>query len=134
MGAPYSKDLRLRVLSAVDGGMSKMKAHQTFGVSRWTIDDWLKRRQETGDVVALTGYRRGVAPMISDLEAFADFAQLHSGATLGQMSQAWQEQSGQNLSINTFSLALKRLGWTRKKRAFSSKSATRTSAASSRGS
>jgi len=50
MGKPYSEDLRLRVLSALDGGMSKMKAHQSFSVSRSTIDDWLKLRERTGSV------------------------------------------------------------------------------------
>lgn len=57
MGAPYSQDLRFRVLSALDGGMSKMKAHQLFKVSRSTIDDWVKLRQRTGALQA--GTRRG---------------------------------------------------------------------------
>jgi hypothetical protein len=48
MGKSCSVDLRLRVLSAVDDGMSKMAAHQMFQVSRSTIDDWLKLRAETG--------------------------------------------------------------------------------------
>ena len=51
-GVSYSLDLRLRVVDAIDGGMSKMKAHQTFQVSRSTIDDWLKLRSETGSVSA----------------------------------------------------------------------------------
>ena len=38
MGKSYSVDLRLRVLGAVDSGMSKMAAHKLFQVSRSTID------------------------------------------------------------------------------------------------
>ncbi len=116
MGAPYSQDLRLRVLAAIDAGMNKMTVHRTFRVSRSTIDDWLALRSETGQVRDKTSARRGPQPAIGDLAAFALFAHRHSGATLSQMAQAWQRETGQVLSINTFSLALKRLGWTHKKR------------------
>jgi transposase len=48
---PYSKDLRLRVLSAVDAGMPREEeVAKTFSVSMPTIKRWLKRRRETGDV------------------------------------------------------------------------------------
>ena len=123
MRTAYSQDLRLHILAVFDGGMSKKSVHQTFGVSRSTLDHWLKRRQETGAVKAITNYKRGPAPAMSDRKAFEQFAQRHSGATLGQMAVAWQEQTGQKLSLNTFSVALKRLGWTRKKRVFCTKSA-----------
>ena len=46
MGKAYSQDLRLRVIAAIDGGMSKMVAHKTFCISRSTIDDWLALRAE----------------------------------------------------------------------------------------
>src|SRR3712207_3775571 len=47
---PYSKDLRLRVLSAVDAGKPREEVAKTFSVSVPTIKRWLKRRRETGDV------------------------------------------------------------------------------------
>jgi|SRR5215211_368974 len=47
---PYSKDLRLRVLSAVDAGTPREEVAKTFSVSMPTIKRWLKRRRETGDV------------------------------------------------------------------------------------
>ena len=47
---PYSKDLRLRVLAAVDGGTPREEVAKTFSVSMPTIKRWLKRRRETGDV------------------------------------------------------------------------------------
>jgi len=124
MGAAYSQDLRQRVLQALDDGMIKMKAHRTFQVSRSTIDDWLNLRATTGSVRVKASARRGPQPAISDLEAFARFAQRHNGTTLSRMAQAWRRETGQSLSINTFSLALKRLGWTHKKRASSIESET----------
>jgi transposase len=48
---PYSKDLRLRVLAAVERGMSRKEVAETFGVSLATIKRWPKRRREIGDVV-----------------------------------------------------------------------------------
>src|SRR5215216_253813 len=47
---PYSKDLRLRVLAAVDRGVPREEVAKTFSVSVPTIKRWLKRRHETGDV------------------------------------------------------------------------------------
>ena len=47
---PYSKDLRLRVLAAVDRGVPRVEVAETFSVSAPTIKRWLKRRRETADV------------------------------------------------------------------------------------
>ena len=47
---PYSKDLRLRVLAAVDAGIPREQLAKTFSVSVPTIKRWLKRRRESGDV------------------------------------------------------------------------------------
>ena len=46
----YSKDLRVRVLAAVDGGVAGEEVAKIFSVSGPTINRWLKRRHESGDV------------------------------------------------------------------------------------
>jgi transposase len=46
----YSKDLRLRVLGAVDRGMPRAQVAKTFGVSVSTIKRYLRLREQTGDV------------------------------------------------------------------------------------
>ena len=114
MGAPYSKDLRTRVLAAVDGSMSKWEVHQTFGVSRSTVDDWLKLRTETGGVKAKTECYRGRAPMLPDSAELRTFLEAHQGSTLAQLAHAWQEQSGREVSVKTFHKTLQRIGYTRK--------------------
>ncbi len=123
----YSEDFRLRVLGRLDAGLSKMQAHRTFKVSRSTLDDWLRLREEQGHVrdKVRARTRQGA---LSDLEVFGEFAVRHQGMTLRQMANAWRQEKGRHLSHNTFSLALKSLGWTRKKRVFSSKSGARKSA------
>ena len=79
MGKAYSVDLRLRVLSALDGGMSKLCAHHTFQVSRTTIDDWLRLREETGSLAVKAPLPSG-GPAIRDLVAFEEFATRHSAS------------------------------------------------------
>ena len=109
MGKAYSVDLRLRVLGAVDGGMSKMAAHKLFGVSRSTIDDWLQLRAETGAVLGKPRQERRPPRALAG-SAFSEFAAMQQGATLGQMALAWQRQHGQKFSAMSLSRALASLG------------------------
>jgi transposase len=44
----YSKDLRVKVLSAIDRGIPRKEVADLFGVSLSTIKRWLKRRRQTG--------------------------------------------------------------------------------------
>ena len=44
---PYSKDLRLRVLAAVDRGVPREEVAKTFSVSVPSIKRWLKLSKET---------------------------------------------------------------------------------------
>ena len=46
----YSKDLRLKVLDAVDRGMPRKEVAGIFGISVPSIKRWLRRRRESGDV------------------------------------------------------------------------------------
>ena len=121
MGKAYSEDFRLRVLERLDGGMSKMAAHKAFGVSRSTLDDWLALRSEQGHVRDKPVQRTGRGAL-SDRAIFGEFAARHRGSTLGQMAAAWREEKGQSLGRSTFGLALRSLGWTRKKRVSSIRS------------
>jgi hypothetical protein len=59
MGKAYSQDLRVRVLAALDGGMSKMAAHRTFRISWSTIDDWVALRAAPQHVRPQALARRG---------------------------------------------------------------------------
>ena len=56
MAAPYSKDLREKVMAALDRGEKKSHISQMFNISRDTIDRWWKRREATGSVQAVQGY------------------------------------------------------------------------------
>jgi len=115
---PYSKDLRLRVLSAVDAGTPREEAAKTFSVSMPTIKRWLKRRRETGDVEpkAIPGRpaRKGVMLkgwLPEHLEANDDL-------TLEEHREAFEEEFGERVSTSTIGRAISGLpdgGWPLKK-------------------
>ena len=110
----YSVDLRESVLRSLEEGLSKSAAHRVFHVSRSTIDDWLCLREQTGSVSPRAMRCGGISSLQG--EVFEEFVQRHGHATQGEMSQAWQQQTGVSLTAMSFSRALNRLGWTRKKR------------------
>jgi transposase len=53
MGAPYSLDLRERVVAAVAEGMSCSEAAEHYQVSQSSASRWTRRRAETGSAAAL---------------------------------------------------------------------------------
>ena len=112
MPQSYSYDLRRKVIEAIDGGMKKTQASQIFKISRNTINLWMLRREETGDYRAKTGYQKGYEAKITDLNGFLEFAQKQGGKTQKEMAEAW----GEKISDQTIGKALKKIGFTRKKK------------------
>jgi transposase len=53
MGAPYSLDLRERVVAAVASGMSRRAAADSYQVSISTAIRWVTRAKQTGSPAAL---------------------------------------------------------------------------------
>jgi len=113
MPSPYSYDLRIRVMAAVEKGMEVREASRTFGVHRDTIRAWLARKEATGDVQAKVGYQRGHSHKIPDPEEFTAFVQEHSEATLEELAEAWG-----GVKRMTIWRQLRKLGYTQKKRPF----------------
>jgi transposase len=112
----YSEDLRLRVLAAVDGGMTRSEAARVFGVGRATVKRYLALRRETG---ALTPRpRRGPPPIKTAPLSAALPARLAAApdATLAEHCAWYEGASGVRVAGPTMSRVIARLGWTRKKR------------------
>lgn len=117
MGAPYSYDLREKVMQAIDKGMRKSEVSRVFNLSRNTIDLWLKRREETGNYQASVGYQKGSRHKITDWRKFQEFAQKNGEKTQAEMTQVWEGE----LSRYTISRGLKKINFTRKKRPMGTK-------------
>ena len=124
MPAAYSDDLREKALAAVDRGDKKSHVSRAFSISRNTLDLWLKRREVTGSATPIRHYHRGPEPKINDLEAFRAFAQTYGHLTQQQMAERWPEP----ITNRTIGKALKRIGFTRKKRPMATENATRPNA------
>jgi transposase len=82
MPKPYSYDLRQKVIQAVElDGLKKSEASELFNISRNTINLWLQRKAQTGDVQALPNRPRGNNHKITDWEQFRAFAKTHGDKT-----------------------------------------------------
>jgi transposase len=118
MGA-YSKDLRLKVLAAVDRGVPRREVVGVFGVSLATVKRWLKRREEGEDLTPRPSPGRAPAILATAEEKRALWEQLeaNSEATLERHCELWEEERGVRVSVATMSRAIRhKLGWTLKKR------------------
>jgi transposase len=115
---PYSKDLRLRVLSAVDSGKPREEVAKTFSVSMPTIKRWLRRRRETGDVQPepIPGRPPRKGAMLR--EWLPKHLETNDDLTLEEHRQAFEEEFGQRVSTSTIGRAIADLpqgGWPLKK-------------------
>jgi transposase len=52
MARPYSRDLRERVVRAVEGGLSRRRAASVFGVGIATVIAWVRVWRQSGRLVA----------------------------------------------------------------------------------
>ncbi len=121
----YSVDLRKRIVEAVEGGMTRAQAVETFRVSLATIKRYLKLRQEGGKLDPKPS--PGRTPKITPVQYPQLEEQLreHDTATLEDHIRMWQEKGGTSMSLPAMSRAIRRVGWTRKKGAWVPASVTR---------
>lgn len=113
----YSKDLRLKVLDAVDRGMRCEEVARVFGVSVPSIKRWLKRRRETGDVEPspIPGHPARKGAMLN--EWLPGQLDNDPDLTLAEHCEAFEEESGVKVSTATMSRRISGLpgGWPLKK-------------------
>jgi transposase len=123
----YAKDMREHVLRAVDQGYPRAEIVRMFGVSLASIKRYLKLRKETGDLSpkAIPGrpskkYAALEAGLVAQLQAYPDIA-------LEGHCQLWENTPSMWVDHPTRSRAMRRVGWTRKKKRWVPMSATRRS-------
>ncbi|MDP9314899.1 MAG: IS630 transposase-related protein [Chloroflexota bacterium] len=122
----YSIDLRQRIVAAVERGMARTQVAATFGVSLSTIKRLLARkRRNAADALAATP-PPGRSRTIPAAHHAALWAQLeaHPDATIATHTELWNAAQGTAVSQWTVGRAIRRLGWTRKKKRWQPPSAT----------
>jgi transposase len=113
----YSLDLRLKVLDAIDRGIPRKEVVRTFGVSMPTLERYLRRRKQGGDLAPRPSPGRTPSICASVEEKRALWKQLEENdeATLERHCELWEERGGARVSVATMSRAVRKLGWTFKK-------------------
>jgi transposase len=121
MAKSYSLDFRQKVVEAIElDGYTKSEVSQMFHISRNTIDLWLKRKAETGELKPKVNKPPGSNHRITDWEKFREFAKVHGDKTQSQMAELWEGE----ISTRTICRALKKIGFSRKKKPMAMKKET----------
>ena len=113
MAGSYSRDLRSRVLSAVEEGASPGAAARRFAVGRSTAYRWAAAARDEGRREAKP-MRGGPAPRITG-EVEAAMLDLVGGPhhpSLAEIAARLAETTGVRVHLTTVHRALRRAGWT----------------------
>lgn len=127
MPAALSMDLRRRIIAAwlkKEGSWREIAGR--FGVGVASVVRLVARYRQTGDVVP-TLQKHGADPKLDDagVEAVRRLLEQRPDITLPELVMALAEEHGVSVSTSTMGRAVReRLGWTRKKRQSSRRSAT----------
>lgn len=113
MARPYSEDFRRRVIEAIElDGLKKQEASELFHISRNTINLWLHRKAETGDIKPKQRQSPAHNCKITDWEKFQAFVDEHHDKTQAELAQLWED----DISQRTICRGLQKIGYSRKKK------------------
>jgi transposase len=112
---PYSEDLRKKIVEAVERGMPKIQAAETFGVGISSVKRYVATYRKGGSLAPKK--RPGSKPKLDESARKLLEANLeeHPEATLPQRREFLRRVCGVSVSDSTVSRMLGRMGWTRKK-------------------
>ena len=111
----YHRDLRERVVAAVEDGTPVAIVARQFRLHRSTVYRYLRQQRTTGTLQPRTSPgRTRVIQRVDEPRLLAQLEQLPT-ATLADHCAQWQQTTGRPLSPATLSRAIRQVGWTRKK-------------------
>jgi transposase len=105
----YSKDLRVKVLAAIDRGIPRKEVTDLFGVSLSTIKRWLKRRRQTGGVETMKIPGRPSVKGKALRKWLPQQLKANPDLTLREHCEAFEDESGMEVSEATMSRNIARL-------------------------
>ena len=113
--APFSRDLRLRLVKAYEEGASARQVAERFEVSPSAVVKLMQRVRATGSIepTRIGGYRK---PLLADhATSLRDLVATWKGITLAELQHEIVERGGPKVSLQTVWSMLRRLGLTHKK-------------------
>ncbi len=107
----YSRDLREKLLAAVDSGTPRKEAVSALGLSPATLKRWLRRRRQTGSATPMRrpGMRPRIGASANERRALWRQLEAHREATLEGHRQLWERERGVCVLVATMSRAIRRL-------------------------
>lgn len=113
----YSKDLRLKVLDAVERGVPRREVSEFLGISLATISRYVKLKASGEDLAPKPSPGRKAKVLTSLSQKRALWRQLEENdtATLEERCEMFESRRGFSVSVATMSRAVRKLGWTFKK-------------------
>jgi transposase len=112
MGAAYSQDLRDRVMAARQRGMPTIQVARLFDVSPAWVRRVMQRLREHGETTPRP--RGGVTVVKIDMQRLRELVEMQPDATVREL----HERLGIDCSQSAVDMALRRMGWSFKKRRF----------------
>ncbi len=116
MKQQYSVDLRERLLTAQDAGLSAAEIARTFGISPRSLRRWRQWVRDRGDVATQPRSGRPRAIPADREAALRAQVAAQADATLAEHCTRWEADHGVRVSTATMSRLLSRLGLSLKKR------------------
>ena len=113
----YSKDLRLKVIDAVERGVPRREVSELVGISLATISRYVKLKASGEDLAPKPSPGRKAKILDTLVHKRALWRQLEENdtATLEEHRQMFEKERGISVSVATMSRAVRKLGWTFKK-------------------
>ena len=115
----YSKELRVRVVEAVERGIPRKNVVEAFSISLTTLKRWLRKRRDGEDLSpgTSTGRKRRILASAEEERALWEQLEENDDATLERHCELWEAKRGVRVSPSAMSRAIRhKLGWTYKKR------------------
>ena len=113
----YSKDLRLKVLDAVERGIPRREVSELLGISLSTISRYVKLRAKGSEIAPRPspGRTAKILQRPEHTDALRRQLEEDDAATFEEHCQMFEEERGVRVSVATMSRAVRRLEWTFKK-------------------
>ena len=116
MTKPLSNDIRERLVSSVDGGLSRRSAARRFGVAASTAIKWVDRWRRTGDIGPRPqGGDKRSHRIEAHVEEILGLIEEMPDITLGELAEHLDEVHGLTVAQSTVWRLLDRHGMTFKK-------------------